>query len=116
MHELSVVAGLFEHLQEQIKPYEPCQVTLIKLRIGTLSGLVPELLESSFEACKKGTFAERARLEIEIVKPCVRCQNCGGETFKEELDYTCTICNSRDVVLIAGDELIMEKVIIETDD
>ncbi len=115
MHELSVVQGLFERLAEEVKPYGDCRVTLVRLRVGVLSGVVPELLRSAFEACRKGTFAESAVLEIDVTKPVFRCRACGGESFREELDYSCAKCGSRDVELVSGDELILEKLEVETD-
>ena len=39
----------------------------IRLRIGALSGVVPEALEFAFEALRPGTLAEKAELAIESV-------------------------------------------------
>ncbi len=115
MHELSVVAGLFELLEEQVREHHASAVTRVKLRVGEMSGIVPELLESAFEVYKKGTLAEAARLEVEIVPVRIRCGACGGETLKEE-DATCASCGARDFSIEEGRDLLVERIEIETED
>ncbi len=112
MHELSVVAGLFELLEEKAREHRAGAITLVKLRVGKLSGIVPELLESAFEVYRKGTIAEGARLDIEIVPVRVRCRSCQGETFIED-DFTCRSCGGRDIEILEGRELFIDKIELE---
>ena len=55
MHELSIIASLFEVLEEKAREARALRITSVKLRVGRLSGVVPELLESAFDAYGKGT-------------------------------------------------------------
>ena len=116
MHELSLIAAMFETLEAEIKKYGPVKVTSVTLKVGVISGAVPDLLESAFESYKKGTFAEDASLTITVTQPRFRCRACGSETFREDLDFSCAACGSRDIELISGDELIVEKIELETED
>ena len=116
MHELSIIASLFEVLEEKAREARALRITAVKLRVGRLSGVVPELLESAFDAYGKGTLAEGARLEIEVVPFSFKCRRCGGESLRDEPPYACTACGSNDVELRGGMDIVIDKIEIETDD
>ncbi len=115
MHELSVVSNLLDFLEDQTREHKAQRVTFVKLRIGQLSGIVPELLQSAFEVYRKGTAVEYARLEVEIVPIKVRCRTCGADSPMED-DYSCSSCGSRDLEIREGRELLVEKIELETDE
>jgi hydrogenase nickel incorporation protein HypA/HybF len=116
VHELSLVASLFETLIEQAEVHKARRIIGVKLQIGALAGVVPELLESAFDVYKKGTIAEEAVLTM--VKPpfTVRCRACGNESVREDFLPTCPACGANDPEVIHGLELILEKIEMETDD
>ena len=115
MHELSIVASLFEVLEERAYEHRPCKITAVKVRVGRLSGVVPELLQSAFEVYKKGSLADAASLTIEVVPFEFRCRSCGGKSFRDEPPYICSACNSADVELLGGMDITLEKIEVETD-
>ncbi len=115
MHELSLVASLFEILEEKAGGLKAARITAVTLRVGRLSGVVPELLRSAFDAYKKGTLAEGARLEVEVAPFDFRCRACGGTSFREE-PAACTACGSKDVELVGGMDLVVEKIEVEVED
>lgn len=116
MHELSLIASLFETLEEKAREHGASRITMVRLRIGRLSGAVPDLLESAFETYRKGTIADRARLEIEEVPVRVRCRDCGGERVDESGMFACLGCGGRNVELVEGREIIVERLELEKDD
>lgn len=114
MHELSLVASVFDILEEKAREHGAARVTTVVLKVGVMSGVVPDLLESAFDSYKKGTLAEEARLEIVRVPVRLRCPDCGGETAREDTDFSCAACGSRRVEIVAGRELVVEKIELET--
>lgn len=116
MHEMSIVAGLVEVLEEKARQAGAMRVTAVKLRIGEMSGVVPELLTSAFEVYQKGTIAEGAALEMEIVPVRPRCRSCGGTSWREEEGFLCAACGSRDLEIVEGRELILERLEVEVDE
>ncbi len=116
MHELSLVASMFETLLDQARVHKAKRITGVKIQVGALAGVVPELLESAFDAYKKGTIAEEAILTT--VKPpfTVRCRACGNESVRDDFVPTCPACGSSDPEIVHGLELILEKIEMETDD
>lgn len=116
MHELSLVDSMFETLLEQARVHKAKCITGVKIQIGALAGVVPELLESAFDSYKIGTIAEDAVLTM--VKPpfTIRCRACGVETVRPDFVQACPACASTDLEIIHGMELVLEKIEMETDD
>ncbi|MBE3108999.1 MAG: hydrogenase maturation nickel metallochaperone HypA [Acidobacteria bacterium] len=115
MHELSLIASVFDILEEKTREHGASRVTAVVLRVGRMSGVVPDLLESAFETYKNGTLAEGARLTIEVVPVKLRCPDCGGTSVREDTDFSCTACGSRRVEIVEGREIVVEKIELETD-
>jgi hydrogenase nickel incorporation protein HypA/HybF len=115
VHELSLIASVFDVLEEKAREHGAARVTKVVLKVGRMSGVVPDLLESAFDAYKKGTLAEGARLDIVIVPTKLRCPDCGGEAVREDTDFSCAACGSRRVEIVEGRELVVEKIELETD-
>ena len=116
MHEISIIAGLFETLLEQARDHNARGVTAVRLKVGLLSGIVPELLASAFDMYKKGTIAENAALEVETVPLGVRCRACGAESRKEDFVLACPSCASPDLEIVQGTEIVLEKIELEIDE
>lgn len=113
MHELSIVVNLFEILEEKAKEKKAQKITLVKLQVGALSGVVPELLETSFDIYKKDTLAAEAKLEIQKIPFKIKCLKCGQEAVKDDYVFICEKCASRELKILSGTELLLEKVELE---
>jgi hydrogenase nickel incorporation protein HypA/HybF len=113
MHELSIVANLFEILEEKAEETKAKKIVMVKLKVGTLSGVVPEFLETAFDIYKKDTLASEAKLEIEEVPLRVQCQKCHEEMIKNDYVFICEKCGSRELKTISGTELFLEKLEME---
>jgi hydrogenase nickel incorporation protein HypA/HybF len=116
VHELSLVASMFETLLDQARVHQARRITGVKIQVGALAGVVPELLETAFDSYKKGTIAEDAVLTM--VKPpfTIRCRSCGNEAVRTDFVMACPACASADLEITHGMELILEKIELETDD
>ena len=55
MHELSIIASLFEIMEEKAGEKRAKKIVFVKLRVGKLSGVVPEFLHTAFDMYKKDT-------------------------------------------------------------
>lgn len=80
------------------------RVTKITLKIGVMSGVVADYVQSFFEVISKGTIAQGATIEI-ISDPVVfRCRECSRTTVYEKLgpEYVCHACGSESLLLLSG--------------
>jgi hydrogenase nickel incorporation protein HypA/HybF len=115
MHELSLIAGLFEILEEKAGQHGAAKIVSVKLQVGRLSGAVPELLVTAFDMYKKGTLAEEAVLEAVSLPLKVHCRSCGAEFEVEDYVFHCSTCGAPDLNILQGTELYLEKIDLEVD-
>jgi hydrogenase nickel incorporation protein HypA/HybF len=113
MHELSIVASLFELLEEKAKEKKAKKIVTVTLKVGALSGVVPEFLETAFNLYKKDTIASDSTLKIKDVPLKIRCQQCGTEIVKDDFVFICEKCDSRELETLSGTELLLEKIEME---
>ena len=110
MHELAVAQALVEQVDAVIDQHNAMQASLIRLRIGPLAGVVPELLASAFPLAAAGSRMEHAELEFVDASIRVRCQTCGAETAAAMNRLLCGDCGDWHTQVISGDELLLESV------
>jgi hydrogenase nickel incorporation protein HypA/HybF len=113
MHETSIVASLFEILEAKARENQATKIVGVKISVGRLAGVVPELLQSAFDRYKQDTIAAEARLEIEEAPLKLRCRKCGAEIIKEEFSLLCPYCSSTDLEILEGTDLFLDKIDLE---
>lgn len=106
MHELALAQSVVTILCEEAKRHGLARVDAFRLQVGELRAVVPEMLETCLEAVGRGTVAEGARVELEIVPGRARC-GCGEEFTVGELLFLCPGCGRPGGVIIAGQELTL---------
>jgi hydrogenase nickel incorporation protein HypA/HybF len=114
VHELAVAQALVEQVDAVINQHNATSASLIRVRIGPLAGVVPELLGSAFPLAAAGSRMERAVLDLVAAPIKVRCQTCGAETEAAMNRLICGACGDWHTKVISGDELMLESVELET--
>jgi len=79
MHELSITQAIIDTAIQYAQQAHAKTIHVLFVRVGALSGIVPDSLQFYFELARQGTPAEGARLEVELVPPRARCRACGAE-------------------------------------
>jgi len=105
MHELGIAQNILEIVQQSVPETQAPQVRWIKMRIGPLSGIVPDSLDFCFSAIIGETKLSQARLAIENAPMIARCLDCSREFQMEEMSFQCAACKSSNLELISGREL-----------
>jgi hydrogenase nickel incorporation protein HypA/HybF len=113
MHELSIMQSALSMALEQARLAGATRVHTIRLRIGALSGVVPDALEFAFEVLTPGTAAEHAKLAIDQVPARFWCAACTREFQADDMFAECPECHSLSGELRAGRE--MEVASLEID-
>jgi len=76
MHEMSITQAMLDLALEHAQGH---RITDVYLRVGKLSGVVPESVEFYFDYLSKGTLAEGATLHFETVPLEMTCMECGRQ-------------------------------------
>jgi hydrogenase nickel incorporation protein HypA/HybF len=113
MHELSICQSLIRQVQQVAADNNTQSVTLIRIRVGGLSGVEPPLLERAFEIARAGTVAAEAELEIEDGPVVVKCKDCGASSAAAINRLLCQYCGDWRVTVTEGEELLLLSVEIE---
>jgi hydrogenase nickel incorporation protein HypA/HybF len=114
MHELSIAEALVESVGQELRGRPPAKVLTVHIRIGALRLVVPETLETCFEAATRGTPLAGAHLDIEQVVAKARCLQCGAEFDIADQWFECPFCHTPGGRLRTGRE--MDLVGIELQD
>lgn len=113
MHELSIAQNILDIVRENLSANGGGRLKSVKVKIGELAGVVPDSLDFCFGAITKGTEMEEARLEIEKTCIVARCNDCGRDFPVEGLMFSCPICKSTGITVIAGNELQVIEIEVE---
>jgi hydrogenase nickel incorporation protein HypA/HybF len=105
MHELSIMQGALDQVLDEARKAGTDRVLEIRLRIGVLSGVVPEALQFAFEALADGTPAQDATLIVENISARFWCEKCRREFNAISVIAQCPSCKNLSRELRAGREL-----------
>ena len=109
MHETAISLALIEQVERIAAERDASIVSLIRVSIGPLSGVEPELLRRAFPLAAAGTIAADANLELAITDVVVRCSQCGDESRVPANRLLCSGCGDYRTNVISGDEMILER-------
>ena len=111
MHEVSLAESIVTALLQMQEEQRWKSVVEVRLRIGVLRQVFPDILSFAFNTVTRGTALEGARLVVEDVPLSFRCRDCGN-SWQEETAL-CPACGSIHRETIAGMELDIESVEVQ---
>jgi hydrogenase nickel incorporation protein HypA/HybF len=106
MHELAIAESVVSTVLERT---EGRRVTLVRLRVGRLAGVVPDALTFCFDVATTGTALEGAALELVEELGRAHCRTCAGDFELTDAFLLCP-CGSADVEVLSGRELSVTSV------
>jgi hydrogenase nickel incorporation protein HypA/HybF len=111
VHEYSIVASLVEKVEEIARERGAVAVRGLLVRIGELSGVETELLETAYKTFRERTVCEDAELTILPVPARWNCSRC-NQTIPRGSVLRCPRCGVP-ARLAEGDEIVLERVHLE---
>ena len=104
MHEMSVAMSIVQSVTDAVSS-EGGVVEAVSVRVGAMSGVIPEALTFAWGAASGGTALAEAQLEIEWVPAVVWCESCAAERELPGMRMVCPTCQARCPQLVRGREL-----------
>jgi hydrogenase nickel incorporation protein HypA/HybF len=111
MHEYSLVSALLDRVEEEARRHAALSVARVRLRVGGLAGVEPDLLRAAFEMAREGTICAAAELELVLVEVRWACRDCQRPIAAGAL-LACPDCGAP-ARLAEGDDLVLERLEME---
>src|SRR5262252_2027389 len=98
MHEMGLCEAVLAVVRD-VSDDEP--VRRVRLRVGRLQAVVPDVFETCWRMVAHDTGAAAAALELAEVPVRVRCRACGAESDLESVAVACPGCGAVMVDVVA---------------
>lgn len=106
MHELSIALSILDVVEKEAQRHGGAQVAAIHVKLGQLSGVVKDALESAFELAREQSPFPNARLVIEEVPILLHCPTCESDRPAVSAQcLCCAVCGTRTGQIVAGKEM-----------
>ena len=111
MHEMSYMINFINMAEKAADGAEA--ITSVTVKIGALTGVLPEYLKKYFPQAAKNTRCEGADFNVIAIPAEVTCDGC-GKNYQPGKDnnYCCPSCGSKDGKIIHGRELDLSSVTV----
>ena len=117
MHEMSLCQGIFDAVLPVARENGASAITSITLDIGEMTMVVAEALQFAFDVLGEDEpLLSGATLHMNFITPRSVCLECGCEFEHDRFHIRCTRCGSAATSLVAGRELDVASMEIETPD
>lgn len=110
MHEFSIARNIIEIAEDAARKANCKKISLIKLEVGTLSGIVYEALETALQSAVKNTMLEHAQVRIIRIPALAECDNCHHRFSITDHFEPCPQCENFSHHLLQGDEIKVKTI------
>lgn len=116
MHELSLMHALFDAADAALGVHPRAAVRELRVRIGALAGVEPELFQAAFSDCREERGYAQAALKVVTEAARWACRVCAAPVA-EGGPLVCPRCGEDgEVALVMGDALVLERIELEVPD
>jgi hydrogenase nickel incorporation protein HypA/HybF len=117
MHEMGIALEIYRTCREAVAEHGEGRLHRVKIAVGELSAVEPDLLAFGWEAVIADTSDDGAELEIEWCRADQRCPACGEAKARSEGSWLriCPDCGAA-LEVRGGDELDVLEVSFEIDE
>ena len=105
MYEVGVMQDALDTALQHAARRGASRIHRLSLRLGALSGVVPESLTFAFDVVARGTIAEGATLDIETVPLVCHCVACANDFRPPGWVFECPGCGHLSTQVRQGREL-----------
>ena len=110
MHELPITEQIIKIAEEHGQKARASKIERIRLVVGERSGYISESIQMYFDMISKGTLCEGAVLEIEAVKPKLKCPSCGILFERLPMRFDCPACGTDGEPTDIGREFYIDSI------
>jgi len=113
MHEMSIVQGLISIIKEEMNIAGATKLRAVRVKIGEMSGILPDALKTAFEIITAGNEMNGAELNMDIAPLMGYCRKCNKEFKVIGYNFTCVECHSSDMDIVSGREMSIVEIEVD---
>lgn len=113
MHELALTQSILRIALTEAERHGAKRVLAIRIKVGVLSGVLPELIQEYYNIVSANTAAEKAEISVERVPATIECRDCGAKNEAQRFVITCPECGGSQIRLLAGREFYVDSLEVE---
>lgn len=113
MHEYPITEQIIKIAEKHCQDAGAKRVKKVTLVIGDYSGYVGDSVHMYFDLIGEGTACEGADIEIQHVKPKLKCTACSTLFEKPSLSFACPKCGADGGPTEIGKEFYIESIEVE---
>lgn len=113
MHELAITESILKIAVGEAEKHGASRVLKIKIKVGELSGVVPNLIQEYFNIVSRDTRASSAEIMIERVPIRIKCMDCNKEFKLDRLRLKCPECEGINIKILSGREFYVDSLEVE---
>lgn len=113
MHEAGIIQSALRLAEERARAADATAIRRVVLRVGRMTGVVPEALEHAYAVLREGTLAAGAELHVEYAPGLCWCADCDRDFETTELIGECPRCGRPSGFVRGGTDI--ELVSLEVD-
>jgi len=114
MHELAIATEIVNATVKAAAAHGAERVSAVAVEVGALQLVDVEALCTAFAAAAAGTLAAGARLDVREVPLQAVCRVCGTTYAPAIDDYQCPRCHAADPEFVAGNDIMLMSIDLET--
>lgn len=111
MHEASLVDSLFDQVDQAVAAHPSGRLRLLRVRVGELAGVEPDLFRTAFEVVRGSRGHEQAALELVHEDAVWSCASCATRVPRGGV-LRCAACGGA-ATLTGGGDIILERIELE---
>ncbi|MBQ9905007.1 MAG: hydrogenase maturation nickel metallochaperone HypA [Synergistaceae bacterium] len=114
MYEFTLTNSVNNAVQRLCRQTGWRKIRRVMVKVGGMRNVNPELMAFIFAAVSKDTPAEGALFSVMLLPVTVKCHSCGKVSAREDSDFSCPLCGSKNVQILSGLELNIEALEVES--
>jgi hydrogenase nickel incorporation protein HypA/HybF len=113
MHETAIAHDIIKIVEETLRSHPPSCLKTVKVAIGEMIAVVPELLQHAYDSLIFDTPLDNSTLDISIIPISAICQSCQKSFGLNEYDFLCPNCQSANIQVKTGNEFFIKELEVE---
>lgn len=110
---MSVATGIINVLSTKLDQLDPCKLIALELAVGKFSGIEEHSLRFALDTILAGQGYGDVKLRFHDSPAVFKCPACDWQGQIETFTLLCPQCRARDLDIISGQDVILERIEIE---